>query len=385
MSGFDCDVVVVGASFAGAACALAAARAGLHVVVLERKADPGERLRTTGIIVREAAEQTWLSRAPADCLHRVERVRLYSPKLRSLSLSAPGYYFLTTDTPRLMRWLAHELVRHGVDLRLGASFTQAQRDGDGWQVGGVGRTRCLVGADGAKSRVAERAGLGRVRDFLYGIEYEFPGASLPEPNALHCFISKRYAPGYIGWIAQNPQGVQAGLACRHDPARARVPDIDGFLDRVRPIVGLADGRVPAQTRAGLIPCGGPVFPIARDGALLTGDAAGLVSPVTAGGIHSAWAHGQTVGEAIAVHLLAGGPPPERIAHDSAPRFRTKRALRWAFDRFQSDWPFDLLLHSAPLRWAAEQVYFHQRGQAVPDRAEAAATLDSIHHNGHITK
>jgi flavin-dependent dehydrogenase len=42
------DVVVAGASFAGAACALAAARRGLRVVVLERKREPGDKLRTTG-------------------------------------------------------------------------------------------------------------------------------------------------------------------------------------------------------------------------------------------------------------------------------------------------------------------------------------------------
>ncbi|MGO4260716.1 NAD(P)/FAD-dependent oxidoreductase [Lysobacter sp. TAB13] len=363
---YDCDLVVVGASFAGAACALAAARAGLRVVVLERKRDPGDKLRTTGIVVKEAAEQTWLSRAPAGCLHRVERVRLYSPKLRSMALSAPGYYFLTTDTPRLMRWLAQELVRHEVDLRLGASFTQAERDGEGWRIEGVGRTRFLVGADGAKSRVAERTGLGRTHEFLYGIEYEFPQATLPESGALHCFVSKRYAPGYIGWVAQNPTGVQAGLALRHDPERARVPDIDGFLARVRDVVGLGAQLQSTATRAGLIPCGGPVFPLARDGVMLTGDAAGIVSPVTAGGIHSAWAHGETLGQAIALHARGIGPAPESIAQDAAPKFRRKRALRWAFDRFQFDWPFDLLLHSAPLRWAAEQVYFHKRGVSEAD-------------------
>ena len=49
------DVVVVGASFAGAACALAARRAGLRVCVLERKRDPDDRrivyvcLTTTGL------------------------------------------------------------------------------------------------------------------------------------------------------------------------------------------------------------------------------------------------------------------------------------------------------------------------------------------------
>ncbi|MGO4777201.1 CoA transferase, partial [Lysobacter sp. 2RAB21] len=130
----------------------------------------------------------------------------------------------------------------------------------------------------------------------------------------------------------NPTGVQAGLALRHDPERARVPDIDGFLARVRDVVGLGAQLQSTATRAGLIPCGGPVFPLARDGVMLTGDAAGIVSPVTAGGIHSAWAHGETLGQAIALHARGIGPAPESIAQDAAPKFRRKRALRWAFDR-----------------------------------------------------
>jgi digeranylgeranylglycerophospholipid reductase len=97
--------------------------------------------------------------------------------------------------------------------------------------------------------------------------------------------------------------------------------------------------------------------------ILTGDAAGIVSPVTAGGIHSAWAHGWTTGLAIAAHVRDGGPAPEQVAIDAAPKFRAKRALRWAFDRFQCDWPVDLLLHTPPLRWAAERVYFHKRRTA----------------------
>lgn len=354
------DVVIVGASFAGAACAIAAAQRGLRVCVLERKRDPGDKLHTTGIIVKEAAEQTLLNRVPAATTRRIEEVRLYAPSLKQVALAAPGYYFLTTDTPAVMRWLAGELRGHGVDLRLGTSFTEARRTAGGWHVAGVGSTRYLVGADGARSRVARQCGLGQVRQFLYGIEYEFPGAALARPGALHCFISKRYAPGYIGWIAQNPTGVQAGLALRHDPARARVPDIDGFLLRVGIAGGLPRHLRPGHTRAGLIPCSGPVFDMARDRAILTGDAAGIVSPVTAGGIHSAWDHGWTVGRAIAAHLRDHGPAPEQVATEAAPRFRTKRALRWAYDRLQFDWPFDLLLHSPPLRWAAERVYFHKR-------------------------
>lgn len=355
---FAADVVVVGASFAGAACAIAAAQRGLRVVVLERKRDPGEKLHTTGIIVKEAAERTLLNELPAAMTRRIEQVRLYAPSLAQVALAAPGYYFLTTDTPAVMRWLAERMRAQGVDLRLGSAFTGARRIGNGWQVEGVGATRFLVGADGARSRVARQCGLGTVRQFLYGIEYEFPGARIAQPDALHCFISKRYAPGYVGWIAQSPAGIQAGLALRHDPARARVPDIDGFLLRVGQAGGLPRHLRPGHTRAGLIPCSGPVFDMARDGAILVGDAAGIVSPLTAGGIHSAWEHGWAVGRALAAHLRDGGPAPGQAAIDAAPRFRTKRALRWAYDRLQFDWPFDLLLHSPPLRWAAERVYFH---------------------------
>jgi len=237
---FDFDLVIVGASFAGASCAIAAAQRGLRVCVLERKRDPGDKLRTTGIIVKEAAEQTLLNRIPPHLTRRIGEVRLHAPSLRQIALAAPGYYFLTTDTPGVMRWLAEQLRSHGVDLRLGTAFTRADRFDDGWDVAGVGRARFLVGADGARSRVAERCGLGHVRQFLYGIEYEFPGARLAHDDALHCFISKRHAPGYIGWIAQNPTGVQAGLALRHDrTARASRTSTDSCCAWVPP----ADCRV----------------------------------------------------------------------------------------------------------------------------------------------
>lgn len=354
------DVVIVGASFAGAACALAARRAGLRVCVLERKRDPGMRLHTTGIIVREAAEGTALAGIPPALVRRIDGVRLYAPNLRSMALQRRDYYFLATDTPEVMRWLAGELERAGVELRLMQSFTDARRDGAGWQVAGLGGCRWLVGADGAKSRVAMRAGLGRVRAFLYGVEHEFDGATLADPGRLHCFIDRGLAPGYIGWAAQNPRGVQLGLAFRHGDDRAGVPDIAAFRQRVGERLGLDPALQATATRAGLIPCGGPVRPLSAPGVILTGDAAGIVSPVTAGGIHSAWRHGEAVGRAIAAHLREDGPDPARLAARAAPRYRGKRLLRWAFDHLQRDWPFDLLLGTPPLRWAAERIYFHAR-------------------------
>src|SRR3546814_12925379 len=101
-----------------------------------------------------------------------------------------------------MRCLADRMRAAGVELRLMQSFTDAHRVRVVWQVEGLGRTHWLVVADGAKSRVAARIGLGRVRDFLYGIEHEYVGARLDEPDALHCFLGRKLAPGYTGWAPQ---------------------------------------------------------------------------------------------------------------------------------------------------------------------------------------
>ncbi len=51
------DCIVAGASFAGLASAFALARSGLRVMVVEKKTDPGSKLHTTGLIVKDAIDQ----------------------------------------------------------------------------------------------------------------------------------------------------------------------------------------------------------------------------------------------------------------------------------------------------------------------------------------
>jgi hypothetical protein len=50
---------------------------------------------------------------------------------------------------------------------------------------------------------------------------------------------------------------------------------------------------------------------------------------------------------------------------SYPTFRTKRLLRFLFDRFQSDMLFNALLATRPMRWAAGMIYFHRKGVFEP--------------------
>jgi flavin-dependent dehydrogenase len=360
------DLVVVGASFAGLACARAAARAGLHVVVLEKKQAAGARLHTTGLIVKDAVDDIdWLREVPGTLVRRIDGVRLYAPNLRHLDLHAPGYYFWATDAPRLLDWMVGSVRACGAEVRLEALFTEARRDEatHSWEVplagGELLRARYLVGADGPFSRVAKSLGLSQNREFLFGVEHDYPAADM-DRDFLHCFLDRELAPGYIGWAVAGVGAAQVGLARRVVPGaghgRLR---LDAFLAKagshVRP------HGPPRAVRAGMIPCGGLLERVARPGALLVGDAAGMVSPATAGGIHTALRHGQETGEAVAAFLQGRAADPAGWLPRQYPRFRTKRLVRWLFEHLQNDWVFNQMLGTAAMRRLAEEVYFHRKG------------------------
>ncbi|WP_431096150.1 NAD(P)/FAD-dependent oxidoreductase [Polaromonas aquatica] len=374
------DLVVVGASFAGLACARAAARAGLQVAIVEKKSASGDKLHTTGIIVKDAIDTIpWLQQVPAALVRQVDGVRLYSPNLRHVDLHAPGYYFWATDTPALLDWMCASVQADGVTLLAGTLFEQAARDSGGWTVSVksvapqepmVLQARYLVGADGPHSRVAKALGLSLNTQFLFGMEHEYGQARL-DANLLHCFIDRQLAPGYIGWAVAGVGIHQIGLARRMSRSGVSVPAkqdwMAAFMAKIAPHVDVGDAN-PLATRAGMIPCGGVLKRVSDARVMLVGDAAGMVSPVTAGGIHTALEHGDAVGGAVAAFLLGGAvdgndpADPVQGLVRRYPKFRVKRTLRWLFDRFQADWIFNLALDTEPMRQAARMVYFHRRGK-----------------------
>jgi digeranylgeranylglycerophospholipid reductase len=349
------DVGIVGAGFAGLACARVLARRGVSVLVIDRKPEPGHRIHTTGLVVKEAAER-W--EIPHTLTRRVRGIRLYAPSLAAIDLESPGYYFLATDTPGLMRWFAREARRAGAHLRFAHPFQGARRVDGGFElIGVVGEVRHLVGADGPRSAVAAHFGLGRNAEFLLGVEAEYEGVTGVDPERLHCFLDRHLARGYIGWVVPGYGGVlQLGLACRR-PDR---PDLGAFERKLSRLFDFSTARRVGR-RGGLIPVGGRVAPLATDGVLLVGDAAGVVSPLTAGGIHTALESGTRAAHAIADHLQDGAEEPGRAMARAYPRFAWKRALRIAFDHGVPDAVFDAALTTRTFTAIARAVYFHHRG------------------------
>src|SRR6185436_3668596 len=143
-------------------------------------------------------------------------------------------------------------------------------------------TRYLVGADGGNSRVARDLGLELNREWIVGVEDVFTGIALDGPPRLHCFLDPILAPGYLAWIAHDGEETHVGVggyAAKFDPIDA----LEKFKDSVCEIVSFKTASF-VERRGGRIPVGGVLRNISSPSGLLIGDAAGAVSPLTAGGL-----------------------------------------------------------------------------------------------------
>lgn len=347
------DVIIVGAGFAGLACAKTLAGRGIKVVVLERKKRPGLGIHTTGILVKEAAQNLGL---PDNLTRKISGIKLYSPALKKLSLQAPDYYFLTTDTPALMRHFSQEAEVAGAEIMYGTPYSSAFKKGNEIFLPKENLcARYLIGADGPRSKVAEDFGLGKNQKFLLGVEAEFKNAELPDQNTFYCFLDNVQAFGYIGWVIPGVGITQVGLAT----TTPQKPDLDKFLERVSPLFSLQSANIIGR-RGGLIPVGGTVKPFNDGNVILLGDAAGTVSPFTAGGIHTAMHYGDLLGQSIADYQEAKSPHPVKAFKKQIPKFYIKHFLRWGFERFAPNWLLDKAIGNFLFRRLAKTVFFKQK-------------------------
>ncbi len=349
------DLVIIGASFAGLSAAKTAAMRGLKVAVLDSKPDAAHRVATTGILVKEAAEEFDV---PHSLTRRVHGVRLYAPNLRYVDLFAPGSFFLTTETGRLLNWLAQEAMRAGAHILWRTPFKGAERQGGVFVFSGVNISgRYIIGADGAKSAVARHFKLGLNKRFLAGIEVQFDRLDGADSRFLHCFVDSNLAPGYMAWVAPGPSSFHAGLAA----GPGRRPHLQAFLRKSEAIFGFAGAKLIAR-RTGRIPCGGLVEPWATAGVTLIGDAAGMASPATGGGIRFALRYGRRAAQIAAEHLLHFGPPPEIALAKEMPRFGLTQAMRSGLDLALPNALLSAAFGTPAMRWLAQHVYFRKRGR-----------------------
>ena len=98
------------------------------------------------------------------------------------------------------RYTDHSLLRDEVVLRLDSKRSSR------WV-----RTRYVVGADGASSRVARDLNLDRNSEWIVGVEDVYARSSLNGTPRLQCFLDRELAPGYLAWIADDGDEVHVGV------------------------------------------------------------------------------------------------------------------------------------------------------------------------------
>lgn len=325
------DVTIIGAGLAGLQCARLLARQGASVLLVDRKPTLDQKIHTTGIFVRRTLIDFDI---PDDCLGPpIKHVTLYSPAHRPMELVSDHDEFRIGRMGQLYQRYLQQCVLAGVHWMPETSYAgYSTKDGKLTVQLNTGSrrqsivTRYLIGGDGARSRVARDLKLDLNREWIVGVESVFEGAVLDGPPRLLCFLDPTLAPGYIAWIAHDADETHLGVggySSRFDPLSA----LEAFRKSVTNIIDLRNAK-QIERRAGYIPVGGVLRNIANTNGLLIGDAAGAVSPLTAGGLDPCMRLSAFAAKVVGEYLNSGDP---HVLHTySGELFRSRFASRlWA--------------------------------------------------------
>lgn len=330
-----CDLLVVGAGPAGSALAASAAGNGLRVILAEAGRHPRPKACAEYASPRIAEElarvglgdDEWRGAAvPLRGMRVIVGRDSYDVRYADRHGSRTAWGL---DRCRFDEALARHAAARGARL-----FEQTALESldwhDGRVVGGrlrgfAGRqaveARWVVGADGARSRVARLVGVERPVRFprRLGLIAHYEGIpELTDHGEMHVGRGS-----FIG-LAPTPDGeLNVGMAL---PLDGRAAAEERFTAAIASLPAVAH-RLRHSRRLtpirGASPIGHRVAEVAGPGWLLVGDAAGFVDPFTGEGIHRALRSARAAADALNAPDTASAYRAERRA-----AFAAKEALTW---------------------------------------------------------
>jgi len=300
------DIIVAGAGPAGCVAGFELARQGYSVLVIEKKIFPRAKLCAGGLprkILRFVDVEK--SDVVEDRIHRLE-----------FSLRPDRRFILRSEKPLIYtvrRDLFDDLLlrkarEQGCRVREGEAVCRIDLRRDRVTVGtGAGeyRGRVLVGADGVTGAVRRLAGFPSRRHLIATLQADVPlDASLRRKFQGRIWIGFGWiTPGYA-WIFPRRDHLAVGMGAEAGGRRAVL--MKKAFQRLLCRLDRRPRDVDVSSRP--ISIYGRRQPLVRGPVLLTGEAGGLVHPMTAEGIYYAMKSARLA--AAAVHRYLSGRSPD---------------------------------------------------------------------------
>jgi menaquinone-9 beta-reductase len=335
----DADVIVVGAGPAGSTTAYYLAKAGLHVLLLEKAAFPREKVCGDGLTPRAvkalvkmgvdtSSESGWLRNKGLRILGGGMRLELPWPDLAAY----PGYGLVRprTDFDDL---LVREAAQAGARLHERTTVTGPLVDDRTGRILGVtarntdGETTfqapLVVAADGNSTRLSLAMGLRKRDDRPMGVAVRtYFRSPRHDDDWLESWLElwdRRddrdvLLPGY-GWVFGMGDGTSnVGLGMLNTSGSFRNVDYKDLLHRwlsgMPEDWGFTEANQTGPIRGAALPMGFNRTPHYTQGLLLVGDAGGMVNPFNGEGIAYAMESGELAADVI-VQALARETPAAR--------------------------------------------------------------------------
>ena len=300
------DLVVVGGGPSGATAAHDAAKAGYHVALLDRAG----RIKPCGGAIPPRCVRDF--DIPNELLvARIYSARMISPSERTVDMPIPNSYVGMVDREHFDEWLRERAGEAGAD-RVTGTYESFSRDGYGTAIvhykgkdgiPGTLRARCVIGADGALSKVARDTVRG-ANKMPYVFAYHEIIAS-PEANNAHfadnrcdVYYDGRLSPDFYAWVFPHGKTTSVGTGSANKGF-----SLKGSVADLREKAGLT-GETIRREGAPI-----PLKPLKRwdngRDVVLAGDAAGVVAPASGEGIYYAMLGGRLAADAATAFLRTG--------------------------------------------------------------------------------
>jgi geranylgeranyl reductase family protein len=282
----DYDAIVVGAGPAGSATARDIAARGFRALLIEEHEVIGEPLHCAGLVTPRTLGLADVT--DGLIINELRGGFVNSPLGTRLPLGGDRLRAVVIHRQRLDELLAAAAQEAGAELWTDARLVALERKPGALALivnrrrrSQALRTRLVIGADGAQSRVARWLGLrARHEERIVGLGAEAK-LDTERQDFLEVFVGNSVAPGFFGWIIPLGGG-RARIGIATGDGRRPIHYLDSLLQS---FPRLFAGAQFDRMYGGVIPLMRP-HRIYCDNAMLVGDAAGQVKPTSGGGIYT---------------------------------------------------------------------------------------------------